>query len=60
MSQGWAVLRAREGELTPEQLERLRANGCTEGQGFLFSRPRPAADLAEILARRGHFAERAA
>jgi diguanylate cyclase (GGDEF)-like protein/PAS domain S-box-containing protein len=30
-----------EGVETPEQLERLRAEGCTEAQGFLFSPPCP-------------------
>jgi EAL domain-containing protein (putative c-di-GMP-specific phosphodiesterase class I) len=38
-----------EGVETPEQLERLRAEGCTEVQGFLFSPPRRAADVALIL-----------
>jgi diguanylate cyclase (GGDEF)-like protein/PAS domain S-box-containing protein len=60
LAKGLKMATTAEGIETPEQLERLRANGCTEGQGFLFSRPRPAADLAEILARCGHFAERAA
>ena len=39
-----------EGVETREQLERLRAEGCTEAQGFLFSPPRPAAELAALLA----------
>ncbi|MCP6330310.1 EAL domain-containing protein [Klebsiella pneumoniae] len=28
-----------EGIETPDQLERLRAEGCDEGQGFLLGRP---------------------
>jgi EAL domain-containing protein (putative c-di-GMP-specific phosphodiesterase class I) len=28
----------------------LRAEGCTEAQGFLFSAPRPAADVTALLA----------
>lgn len=39
-----------EGIETPEQLERARAAGCTAVQGFLFSRPVPAAQ-ASTLAR---------
>jgi diguanylate cyclase (GGDEF)-like protein/PAS domain S-box-containing protein len=39
-----------EGVETREQLERLRAEGCTEAQGFLFSAPRPAADVTALLA----------
>jgi EAL domain-containing protein (putative c-di-GMP-specific phosphodiesterase class I) len=34
-----------EGVETAEQLEYLRREGCTEVQGFLFSRPRPSAEL---------------
>ncbi|WAJ30287.1 putative bifunctional diguanylate cyclase/phosphodiesterase [Antarcticirhabdus aurantiaca] len=39
-----------EGIETVEQLRMLRAEGCREMQGFLFSRPRPAGDLPRILA----------
>jgi diguanylate cyclase (GGDEF)-like protein/PAS domain S-box-containing protein len=39
-----------EGVETEDQLERLRALGCQQGQGFLFSRPVPAADLPALLA----------
>jgi diguanylate cyclase (GGDEF)-like protein/PAS domain S-box-containing protein len=39
-----------EGVETDEQLERVRAEGCTEVQGFLFSRPRPANEIAKLLA----------
>jgi diguanylate cyclase (GGDEF)-like protein/PAS domain S-box-containing protein len=38
-----------EGVETREQLERLRAEGCTEAQGFLFSPPRPAADIMSLF-----------
>ncbi len=34
-----------EGVETEEQLELLRRAGCNEVQGFLFDRPRPAADI---------------
>jgi EAL domain-containing protein (putative c-di-GMP-specific phosphodiesterase class I) len=39
-----------EGIETEEQLERVRAEGCTEVQGYLFSAPRPAAELGALLA----------
>ena len=38
-----------EGVETPEQLDRLRREGCTEVQGFLFSRPRPASEIGELM-----------
>jgi diguanylate cyclase (GGDEF)-like protein/PAS domain S-box-containing protein len=38
-----------EGVETPEQLGLLRTEGCTEVQGFLFSRPRPAQDVEAML-----------
>ena len=39
-----------EGVETKEQLELLRALGCTEMQGYLFCMPKPAAELAYMLA----------
>ena len=38
-----------EGVETVEQLEWLRSEGCTEVQGYLFSRPRPAKDLFMLI-----------
>ena len=38
-----------EGVETPEQLAQVRAEGCTEVQGYLFSAPRPAAELGEFM-----------
>jgi EAL domain-containing protein (putative c-di-GMP-specific phosphodiesterase class I) len=38
-----------EGIETREQLERVRAEGCTEVQGYLFSAPRPASELGDFL-----------
>jgi diguanylate cyclase (GGDEF)-like protein len=38
-----------EGVETPEQLEWLRSEGCTEVQGFLFSQPRPAEEIFELI-----------
>ena len=39
-----------EGIETPEQLGRLRAEGCTEVQGYLISRPTPACNIPAMLA----------
>ncbi len=47
-----------EGVETSEQVEVLRAYGCLEGQGYLFSRPVPG-DMFDALVRRGStFTER--
>jgi len=38
-----------EGVETPEQLADLRRLGCTEAQGYLFSRPRPNSEVPRLL-----------
>jgi predicted signal transduction protein with EAL and GGDEF domain len=38
-----------EGVETREQLDRLRAEGCTEAQGYLFSPPCPGAEVLSLL-----------
>jgi EAL domain-containing protein (putative c-di-GMP-specific phosphodiesterase class I) len=42
-----------EGVETVEQLDELRRMGCTDVQGYLFSKPLRAAD-ARLLMLRGH------
>jgi diguanylate cyclase (GGDEF)-like protein/PAS domain S-box-containing protein len=49
-----------EGVETEEQLDWLRAEGCNEVQGFLFSAARPAGEIEQLLARFGQRASRAA
>jgi len=39
-----------EGVETTEQFERLRMEGCTEVQGYLFSPPRPAGEIRKLVA----------
>jgi EAL domain-containing protein (putative c-di-GMP-specific phosphodiesterase class I) len=41
-----------EGVETKEQFDLLRLQGCGEVQGYLFSRPRPAADVEAMLGQR--------
>ncbi|MBR0958638.1 EAL domain-containing protein [Bradyrhizobium japonicum] len=48
-----------EGVETKEQLDILREEGCVETQGYYFSRPMPASDIARTL-RRDEAAIRAA
>jgi EAL domain-containing protein (putative c-di-GMP-specific phosphodiesterase class I) len=38
-----------EGVETDEQLRLLRAEGCTQVQGFLFSPPKPLREIAELI-----------
>ena len=48
---GLSIATTAEGVETEEQLAKLRAEGCTEVQGFLFSQARAAADIPSILRR---------
>jgi diguanylate cyclase (GGDEF)-like protein/PAS domain S-box-containing protein len=49
-----------EGVETIEQLDWLRAEGCNEVQGFLFSPAKPAAEIAQLLHKFGVRASEAA
>ncbi|OWK24721.1 hypothetical protein AJ87_18390 [Rhizobium yanglingense] len=42
-----------EGVETIGQVEQLRNEGCSEVQGYLFSKPRPAHELAALLGQLG-------
>jgi predicted signal transduction protein with EAL and GGDEF domain len=44
------VVTTAEGVETSEQFERLKAEGCTQAQGYFISPPRPAAELRGLLA----------
>jgi diguanylate cyclase (GGDEF)-like protein/PAS domain S-box-containing protein len=49
-----------EGVETLDQLDWLRAEGCDQVQGYLFSPARPAADIAQLLFKFGQRASQAA
>src|ERR1700719_272962 len=45
LAQGFGLTTTAEGVEDAGQLAYLKANGCTEGQGYLFSKAIPAADI---------------
>ena len=49
-----------EGVETTDQLDWLRAEGCNEVQGFLFSAAKPATEVAQLLLKFGQRASKAA
>jgi EAL domain-containing protein (putative c-di-GMP-specific phosphodiesterase class I) len=54
LGKGLGVTITAEGVETETELSCLRAEGCDEGQGFLFSRARPNEEIVELLrAQRG-------
>jgi EAL domain-containing protein (putative c-di-GMP-specific phosphodiesterase class I) len=53
MANGLGMTTTAEGVETREQLDTVRAEGCTEMQGYLFSRPLPLPDLEALLQTAG-------
>jgi len=53
------MLTLAEGVETEEQLRLLRAGHCGEAQGYLFSTPKPAAEVAELCRQLSRTAEEA-
>ena len=49
LGKGLGVTITAEGVETEAELRCLRAEGCHEGQGFLFSRARPNAETIKLL-----------
>jgi EAL domain-containing protein (putative c-di-GMP-specific phosphodiesterase class I) len=41
-----------EGAETRAQVDCLRMEGCTEAQGYFFSKPKPASEVFAMLAER--------
>ena len=54
MGKSLHMLVVAEGVETREQASRLRELACTEAQGYYFSRPLRAADLADAVRRRAY------
>jgi len=54
------IITTAEGVETMDQLDWLRAEGCDQVQGFLFSAARPAAEIEQLLFRFGRRASQAA
>ena len=50
LSSSLGIKTTAEGVETKEQLASLTSEGCNEFQGFLFSQPRPAAEVERLLA----------
>jgi len=49
MAKGLGMAATAEGVETQEQLETVRSEGCTEMQGYLFSRPRPVHEIEQMF-----------
>jgi EAL domain-containing protein (putative c-di-GMP-specific phosphodiesterase class I) len=49
MARGLGMSCTAEGVETPEQLEAVSAQGCTEMQGFLLSKPLPLGEINHLL-----------
>jgi diguanylate cyclase (GGDEF)-like protein/PAS domain S-box-containing protein len=52
LANGMGMTATAEGVETSEQLDRITAEGCTEMQGYLFSRPLPARDIERLFLSR--------
>jgi EAL domain-containing protein (putative c-di-GMP-specific phosphodiesterase class I) len=51
LAKGFGLTTTAEGVEDAEQLACLKAIGCTEGQGYLFSKAIPAAEIPALLSR---------
>ena len=51
LAKGFGLTTTAEGVEDAEQLASLKANGCAEGQGYLFGKAVPAADIPALLDR---------
>jgi diguanylate cyclase (GGDEF)-like protein/PAS domain S-box-containing protein len=55
LGKGLGMETTAEGVETSEQLDSVKSEGCTEMQGFLFSKPRPAHEIRELFFSIGEF-----
>jgi diguanylate cyclase (GGDEF)-like protein len=53
LAHGFELKTTAEGIENDEQLASLRADGCLEGQGYLFGKAMPANEVLNVLARQG-------
>jgi diguanylate cyclase (GGDEF)-like protein len=53
LAKGLGMTTTAEGVETIEQRDKVASEGCTEMQGFLFSRPLPAKDIERLILARG-------
>lgn len=51
LARGFGASTTAEGVETDDQLTQIQAEGCTEVQGYFFSKPLPASDIPALLAR---------
>jgi EAL domain-containing protein (putative c-di-GMP-specific phosphodiesterase class I) len=51
LAKGLGLITTAEGVETPDQLAALHADGCIQGQGYLFGRAVPASDIPALLSR---------
>ena len=49
LANGLGMAATAEGVETQEQLDTIKSEGCTEMQGFFFSRPLPAAEIERLF-----------
>jgi diguanylate cyclase (GGDEF)-like protein len=49
LANGMGMTATAEGVETSEQLDRIRSEGCAEMQGYLFSKPLPAAEIERLF-----------
>jgi diguanylate cyclase (GGDEF)-like protein len=49
LGQSYGITTTAEGVETQEQLDQMRAEGCSEVQGYFYSRPVPASEIAQLL-----------
>jgi diguanylate cyclase (GGDEF)-like protein len=49
LANGMGMTATAEGVETSEQLDKITSEGCTEMQGYLFSRPLPAAEIERLF-----------
>ena len=56
LAKGFGLTTTAEGVEDAGQLAFLKANGCTEGQGCLFSKPVPATDIPALINRPANYA----